>query len=128
MKPSKEKLYDALGELIYAVAQADGLIQKQEVERLHQVLLAHPWSREIQWSFNYENRREQSVEEAYSKAIETCKEFGPSREYAFLFEVLQAVAEASHGVDTNELEIIQRLKGDLKQHFVGLDLSESDFE
>ena len=128
MKPSKERLYDALGELIYAVAMADGLVQAEEIERLQQVLLAHPWSREIKWSFDFENSREQSVEEAFSKAIETCKEYGPSTEYAFLFEVLQAIAAASHGTDTNEAIIIQRFKNEIKEHFLDLDLSEKDFE
>ncbi len=128
VKPSKERLYDALGELIYAVAKADGLVQAEEIERLQQVLLAHPWSREIKWSFDFEHRRKQSVEEAYSKALETCKEYGPSTEYAFLFEVLQAVAEASYGTDIKEAKIIERFKNELKDHFLGLDFSEEDFE
>lgn len=123
MKPSKEKLYDALGELIYAVAKADGLIQESETKKLGELLMAHPWSREIRWSFDYEQRKEIDVAEAYSKALETCKAYGPSEEYAFLFEVMQRIAEASHGVDTNEIELMLRFQRELKEYFLTLDLS-----
>lgn len=124
MKPSKEKLYDALGELIYAVAKADGLVQPSETDKLHELLMGHSWSREIQWSFDYEHRHDITVGEAYAKALDTCKAYGPTEEYAFLFEVLRAVAEASHGVDTNEREVIQRFKRELKEHFLTLDLDD----
>ena len=124
MRPSKEKLYDALGELIYAVAMADGLIQPEETEKLHDLLLAHPWAANIQWSFDYERQKEVSVEEAYQKALETCKAYGPSDEYAFLFEVILAIAKASHGVETNEKEIIERFKRELKEHFLTLDFDD----
>jgi len=124
MKPSKEKLYDALGELIYAVAKADGLVQPSETDKLHELLMGHPWSREIQWSFDYEQRKEITVDEAYEKALDTCKAYGPTKEYAFLFEVLRAVAEASHGVDASEREVIHRFKKELKEHFLTLDLDD----
>jgi tellurite resistance protein len=124
MKPSKEKLYDALGELIYAVAKADGLIQPSETKKLHELLLAHPWAREIQWSFDYENRKKVTVEEAYEKALETCKNYGPSEEYAFLFEVLRSVAQASHGIDAKERSVIRRFKRELREHFLTLDFDD----
>lgn len=118
MKPSKEKLYDALGELIYAVAFADGAVQPSETEKLKEMLLAHPWASNIQWSFDYEQGKKHSVEEAYRKALDTCKDFGPTPEYEFLFEVLNTVAKASDGMDTNELEVIERFKRELKEHFI----------
>ena len=121
-QPSKEKLYDALGELIYAVAKADGIVQPAETQKLEELLMAHPWARDIRWSFDYEQDQDHSVEEAYRKALDTCKDYGPTKEYAFLFEVLDAVAEASHGKDTNEIRVIQRFKGELKEHFLTLDL------
>ena len=38
MKPSKAILYDAIGELIYAVAIADGRIQESELKKLKELL------------------------------------------------------------------------------------------
>ena len=124
MKPSKEKLYDALGELIYAVAKADGRIQPAEIEKLHELLLAHPSAQSIQWSFDYENRSDIPLDEAYDKALETCKAYGPTEEYAFLFDALDAVAEASDGIDAKELDVIQRFKADLKEHFLNLNITD----
>ena len=118
MEANKEQLYDALGELIYAVAKADGLVQESETEKLEELLMAHPWSREIKWSFDYEKDKQHSVEEAYSKALETCKNYGPSEEYPFLIEVLYAIAKASQGVDSKEKDIIERFQFELKEHFI----------
>ena len=118
MHVSKEQLYDALGELIYAVAKSDGLVQESETAKLEELLMAHPWAREIRWSFNYEKLKQNSVEEAYAKALETCKNYGQSEEYPFLFEVLNAIAKASDGVDSSEKGIIDRFQKELKEYFI----------
>ena len=39
---SKTRLYDAFGELIYAVAIADGLIQEEETAVIERTLADHP--------------------------------------------------------------------------------------
>jgi hypothetical protein len=118
MYVNKEQLYDALGELIYAVAKADGLVQESETIRLEELLMAHPWAREIKWSFKYEQGRENSVQDAYAKALETCKNYGQSEEYDFLFEVLEAVGAANGGMTPPEREVIDRFQRELKEHFV----------
>ncbi|MBV6427010.1 MAG: hypothetical protein KIPDCIKN_01523 [Haliscomenobacter sp.] len=119
----KDKLYDALGELMYAVTKADGEVQASEVAKLKELLARHPWSAAIQWSFDYENSRHITLEEAYAKALQTCQEYGPSEEYVFLFEVLDAVAAASSGKDVNEMTVIERFKKELRAHFLEEDLS-----
>lgn len=124
MKPSKERLYDALGELIYAVAKADGLVQDEEASRLQEILQQHPWASEVQWSFDYENKRATTLEEAYQKAIDTCKAYGPTEEYEYLFDILYEIAKASEGVNLEEAQIIVRFKMELKEHFMDLNLEE----
>ena len=119
----KDKLYDALGELMYAVTKADGEVQASEIARLKELLAQHPWSAAIQWSFDYENTRNITLEEAYAKALQTCQEYGPSEEYVFLFEVLDAIAAASQGKDINEMTVIERFKKELRTHFLEEDLS-----
>lgn len=118
MHVTKEQLYDALGELIYAVAKADGILQESETHRLEELLMAHPWAKEIQWSFDYEQGKEHSVEEAYAKALETCKNYGQSKEYDFLFDLLEAVATASGGMAPEEKAVIDRFQRELKEHFI----------
>ena len=122
MKPSKDQLYDALGELIYAVAFSDGEIQQSEIDKLESVLAQHEWSAAVRWSFDYENSKHQSVEDAYQKALETCKNYGPTEEDASLFTILDEVAEASNGIDANEAALIARFKNELREHFLNLDL------
>jgi uncharacterized tellurite resistance protein B-like protein len=113
----KEKLYDAFGELIYAIAKADGEIQPEEIEALKSVLENHHGAKEINWSFNYEVSKNHSIDEAYSKAITICKEYGPSIEYIELINTMENVAQASNGIDINEQNLIDNLKNDLTNRF-----------
>ncbi|MFK7908301.1 MAG: hypothetical protein AB8B69_24440 [Chitinophagales bacterium] len=117
-KVAKNRLYDAFGELIYAVAKADGLVQAEELTALQTILSGHPWAKEIQWSFDYENRKGNSVEEAYKKAVDICKVNGPDPEYDFLFEVLENVAKASDTVEESEASVILNFTAELKERFI----------
>lgn len=117
METTQTQLYDALGELIYALAKVDGLVDEVEISKLEAVLQNHPWSSEIKWSFDYENRKANSVDEAFAKALQTCKDFGPSPEYSFVIEVLQAVADASEGTSVQESGVIVRFQQELVDYF-----------
>lgn len=118
----KEKLYETLGELLYAVALADGVIQPSETERLKEIVEHHPWGRQIQWSFDYENRKQHTFDEVYKKAINYCHSYGPAPEYQEFTELLTLVADASEGIDRHEelvisnfsKHLIERFKADLK--------------
>ncbi len=119
----KEKLYETLGELLYAVALADGVIQPSETDRLTEIVEHHPWGKEIQWSFDYEDRKGHTLEETYDKAISYCHSYGPTAEYAEFTELLRLVADASEGIDRHEelvisnfsKHLIDRFKADLKK-------------
>ncbi|NVK66305.1 MAG: TerB family tellurite resistance protein, partial [Flavobacteriales bacterium] len=65
----QEKLYEVFGELLYAIAKADGIIQPEEKDALGELLQKHAWASEIKWSFNYEASKNSSVEEVYNKVI-----------------------------------------------------------
>lgn len=114
----RERLYDAFGELIYAVALADGSIQEEEVSALEKVLKGHTWSKAIKWSFNYERSKKISVESAYLRAMATFKEFGPDPEYKYMLEVMQEVAKAFNGIVPAEQKIIDNFQKELKSQFI----------
>lgn len=114
---NKEKLYEAFGELIYAVAMADGMIQKDETTALTNILKDHAWASDIQWSFNYELKKEHKAKDAYKKALYTFQEYGPAPEYEFLFEILEAVGGASETVDSQEADIIYDTMYELNKKF-----------
>lgn len=113
----RERLYDAFGELIYAVAMADGDVQKEEVTALEKLLKSHPWAKEIKWSFNYEHNKNHSIDEAFDHAINICKENGPDPEYKYLLDVMTQVAEAFNGIIPQEQKIIENFKSDLHRRF-----------
>ena len=114
----RERLYDAFGELLYAIAMADGEVQQEEIKVIEGILNKHSWSNEIKWSFDYENYKCHSLEEAYGKAISVCKENGPDPEYKYLLDVMHKVADAFDGTVPQEEFIINRFKGDLHSEFI----------
>ncbi|BDD05070.1 TerB family tellurite resistance protein [Aureibacter tunicatorum] len=113
----RNRLYDAFGELIYAIAVADGIVQGEEVRALEACLENHPRAKEIKWSFDYEKSRKTTMEYAYHKAIDTCKENGPDAEYLFFIEVLESVAH-SNEMEPEQLEMIDRFETELKSKFL----------
>ena len=115
---SQTRLNDAFGELIYAVAIADGIIQEEEIEVLQKILEKHPWGKEIKWSFDYEMKKESGLMDTFEKALNTLKENGPHKDYAYLVEVLEAVANSSDGFQKREGQIISHFQKSLRAHFL----------
>ncbi len=113
----KEKLYETLGELLYAVAMADGVIQEEEKEELNKLLQNHQWASEIKWSFNYETTKEAGVEETYNKVINFCHSYGPAAEYVEFIEAMKTIATAAEGIDQDESKIINSFSSDLITRF-----------
>lgn len=111
------KLIEALGELIYVVAMADGSIQKEELEVIDKKLADHKWGEDIKWSFDYEVKNNNSVEGLYKKVISYCEMHGPDPEYNFLLEVVEEVAKASNGVDSDEQQKMDGFISDLRKEF-----------
>lgn len=114
---TKVELYDAFGELIYALAKADGIIQGEEMVALEEVIQGHPWSSAITWSFKYEKKKDKSLSEAYDKALSICQEYGACPDYPFLFEVLDKIAAAAEGVHEEEQKVIDNFKKELIEKF-----------
>jgi hypothetical protein len=115
---SKTRLFDAFGELIYAVAIADGMIQPEEIKKLEDLLSGHPWASEIQWSFDYELKNKNDLKDTFQKALETLKENGPFEDYNYLVEIIEKIAASSEGIDKKEEIIIKDFQQSLRDHFL----------
>lgn len=113
----QEKLYETLGELLYVVAKADGVIQEEEKQAMQNLLQSHPWAEQINWSFDYEVSKGKSVEEIYHKVISFCKHYGPAPQYNEFIEAINIVAEAVNGRDESEEKIIKSFSADLIKKF-----------
>ena len=112
-----DKLIEAFGELIYVVAMADGSIQKDELAVIEQKLATHKWGEDIKWSFDYEVKKKNSIEDLYKKVITYCEMHGPDSEYQFLMEVVEDVAKASDGIDKSEKAVMDDFVTDLTNKF-----------
>ncbi|MBQ4822045.1 TerB family tellurite resistance protein [Aquimarina sp. MMG016] len=114
---SKDRLYQTFGELLYVVAMSDGVIQKEEIQTLEEILMGHPKGNEIKWSFDYENDQQSDIETLYKKVIEVFSDNGPDEEYDFMIYALSKIAEASKGTDAKEEAVIQNFSRDLLERF-----------
>lgn len=113
----KEQLYETLGELLFAVAKVDGVIQYEEKEVLDQLLANHSSGKEIKWSFNYEANKDSSVEEMYKKVIDFCKNYGPAPEYVEFIDSMKIITNATNGIEKSEATIIDSFSADLITRF-----------
>ena len=113
----EEKLYEVFGELLYAIAKADGVIQRSEKETLVQLLKNHSLGSEILWSFEFEEAHNSSVEEIYNKVINFCHMYGPAPQYDEFISAMKIVAEASDGITERESKIINSFSKDLMERF-----------
>lgn len=112
-----EKLYETLGELLYVVAMADGVIQDDEREALKKMLENHSWAKEISWSFNYEESKNSSIESLYEKVISVCSKIGPSPIYEEFIESINVLANADQNLDSKEEKVISSFSKDLVEQF-----------
>ncbi|GAA4275116.1 TerB family tellurite resistance protein [Aquimarina gracilis] len=115
---SRERLYRTFGELLYVLAMSDGVIQKEEVETLEEILQGHPKGKEIKWSFDYESTNQNDIETLYKKVIEVFSDNGPDHEYDFMIYALTKIADASKGVNAEEQKLITNFSNDLLERFV----------
>lgn len=113
----EEKLYEIFGELLYAIAKADGIIQKEEKKRLIQLLQDHALGKEILWSFEFEESHNSSVEEIYNKVINFCHVYGPAPQYQEFISAMKIVAKASEGIKPKEMKLINSFSKDLMERF-----------
>jgi tellurite resistance protein len=111
---SKEQLYDAFGELLYAVASIDGEVQYEEAKKIEELLTGHEGAEEMMWSFEYEYRNKNTVKEASERALIVCKAYGSCPDYPFLINALQKTAEASSGIQAEEQSLLDQFAKELE--------------
>ncbi len=115
---NSEKLYETLGELIFVIAKADGIIQEEEMSMLDEILSEHPWASTIKWSFYYEMTKNTSPEQAYRKVLDYCKKLGPRQEYKEFISIMKRVAAASEQIDEAEQQVIHKFSKELTAKFM----------
>ena len=109
----KEDLYDAFGELLYAISTIDGEVQEEEALKIEALLTVHEGAEEMMWSFQYEFENKKTVAESCNKALAVCQLYGPCPDYPFLINALKKVAAVSKGMDEDEKNLIDSFEKEL---------------
>jgi tellurite resistance protein len=113
----EEKIYEVLGEMLYVVAMADGVIQVEEKDALQKFFGNHSQGEDVVWSFEYEESHKSSIDDVYNKVIDYCHNYGSSPVYVEFITAMQTIAEAANGIDDNESKIINSFSNDLLERF-----------
>ena len=113
---TKHRLYDAYGELFYAIVSIDGKISKEELKTIGEILAGHVGAQEIKWSFEYEKTHNRPLEEAFDKALSVVKELASEDDLEFLIDALNKIAGADY-VDEAEAVMIDVFIRELQNHF-----------
>ncbi len=128
---NKEKVFEAFGELLYAVARAEGKVRKDTAEQVEALLEKYTWASDAIWSFKYEKKRKNTFEETYEHAIDTFVSHGPMAEYETFFELLDELSEESHPLlGSRGKKILTNFKRRLNRKFLDNEdiFSNEDFE
>ncbi|MEM6726381.1 MAG: TerB family tellurite resistance protein [Bacteroidota bacterium] len=104
--------------MVYLVAIADGLIQPEETEELERLLIGRDWSQPVKWSFDELVAHPLDPAAVYEEVMEVFVAHGPDPAYQELFEILEAVAQASDGLDSEEANVLIDLEVDLRKRFL----------
>lgn len=122
------RFYKQLGKLLYAVAKADGKVQEPEVKAIHEIVVADllPLEESIdafgtdaafyaEFEFDLLHDRNVHKDLAYKDFVNYLKENDQhidAQLRALILKAVEKVAEAYHGTEEPEAELI----ADLKQH------------
>lgn len=109
-------MYQALAELAYAIAMADGVIQSEEKRKFKSIirkeLREDAWIAESRFDI-LDSAISPTLESAYSNAIKVIKlrrgEFDEELKKKFL-TVVSRVADAFGGPDETEVNILEKLR------------------
>lgn len=117
MRISKEQLFEAFGEILYAMAAVDGQIQKEEKELIAQAIKHHRHEYDILFSFKQGVTKAKSIKEAFGKAMETFRSYGAFDGYSDFKIILENLAQSCQGISPEEKEIIDQFHKELLANF-----------
>ena len=116
-----ENLHYAIGELAYAVARADGKVQKEERKKFHDIVAAELRCKDYAFDvsdiiFQLMEKDKFDTETTYKWAMNEIKTnshyLSPHLKETFI-KVMEKVAKAYKPVTLDELNLIERFKTDI---------------
>ncbi|HSZ72673.1 MAG TPA: hypothetical protein VK750_08345 [Cytophagaceae bacterium] len=117
MPVTKEQLFEAFGEILYALAAVDGKIQQEEKELIMQAIKHHRYEYDILLSFKQEVTKARTITDAFTKAMKTFREYGPFDGYSDFKIILENLAQSCQGVSPEEQQLIDQFHKELLSNF-----------
>lgn len=117
-----ENLHYAIGELVYAIAAADGVISREERESFHNIIVQELRNEDYEFDisdiiFQMMDKEKTSMQDAYERAMKQIRMnshyLSPSLKANFI-RIIEKVAEAYEPVTTDEKELIERFKREIE--------------
>jgi uncharacterized tellurite resistance protein B-like protein len=117
-----ENLHYAIGELAYAIARADGEVQKEEREKFHNIVAAELRCKNYSFDvsdiiFQLMEKDKTSTKDAYDNAMRQIRVnshyLSPKIKATFVV-VLEKVAKAFKPVTIDEMLLIEKFKKDIE--------------
>jgi uncharacterized tellurite resistance protein B-like protein len=116
-----ENLHYAIGELAYAIAAADGEIQKEERKKFHDIVEAELQHKDLDFNVSYIifqvlDKQKTSTEYAYDWAMKQIRlnshYLSPALKEKFII-LMEKVALAFKPVTLDEMKLIEKFKMDI---------------
>ena len=116
-----ENLHYAIGEMAYAIARADGAVQKEERQKFHDIVAAELRMKDQGFNisdiiFKIMDKDKTSTEDAYNWAMgQICVNshyLSPQLKETFI-KVIEKLAKAYAPVTIDETDIIEKFKKDI---------------
>ncbi|MBX2842355.1 MAG: hypothetical protein KTR26_11320 [Flammeovirgaceae bacterium] len=115
---NKEKIYESFGELIFAVLRIDGIVRKEQKEKIELILNKFEFGDQVLWSFTYENNHKKKWEEIENNSLEHFLEFGPSKDYQIFFDIFEEMENEKYKlIGIKGVKMINRFKNKLRLKF-----------
>ncbi|MBA3680360.1 MAG: hypothetical protein H0W73_04215 [Bacteroidetes bacterium] len=117
-----ENLHYAIGEMAYAIACADGKIQKEERQKFHDIVKEELRNKDYDFNisdiiFQILEKDSGSIEEAYNSAIHQIRVnsnyLSPELKETFIM-VIESVARAFPPVAIREIDLLKKFREEFK--------------
>ncbi|MGB1205882.1 MAG: hypothetical protein ACPG5B_09560 [Chitinophagales bacterium] len=119
----KERLFDAFGELLYAIIHTNQNIKDKNtyLDITDKIARKYRITRHIDWTVNYERRNAHSIDNAYMRALMACRDNGPDPDYIDLFDLLQYTTNLNKNLTEKDIDLISGFESALKEIFIQAD-------
>lgn len=111
MKKPDEITLKVFGNILYALAMADGGVQREELDELQKIVDEDEWAKEIQLSFDAAQHMDMDPQIMFFKNMRIFQTLRTDEHMPYFLNLMQRMAEAYNGIVPEEHDLILRFSG-----------------